>query len=153
MLVVWGARHPPLDASLPLLTGSPSLLLSFTLTTSWQEYATLPCSFQAALPSLALPSLRTILLRTHFLLFLLPQVCTGRCHCWASESARVWFYPRQGDSQAGSQAAKRGLRNKKGRILRGFCIFPVTALGLKRHSLWRPCCKQCSEPVAEPGLS
>lgn len=134
--------------------GSPSLFLSFTLTTSWQEYATLPCSFQATLPLLALPSLRTVLLRTQFLLFLLaPGIHWGLSLLGFCKCHSFWFYPHQVDSQAGSQVAKEGLRSKKGRILRGFCIFPMTALGLKRHSLWRPCFKQCSAPTTEPGLS
>lgn len=148
------SQIPSLGPSLPLLSGSPSLFLSFTLTTSRQEYATLPCSSQATLPPLALPSLRTVLLRTQFLLLLVaPGIPWGLSLLGFCKCHSFWFYPRQVDSQAGSQAAKEGLRSKKGRILRGFCIFPMTALGLKKHSLWRPCCKQCSEPIAKPGLS
>lgn len=86
----WWFEEPNLphsDPSLPLLTGSPSLVSLLTLTTSSQECATLPPLIPGPLPPLALPSLGRFCLEHFPPLPSQPQLCPGDCRSWASEGA------------------------------------------------------------------
>lgn len=69
-----------------------------------------------------------------------PQVFPGGCHSWASASATVsGFYPHELIPRQ-EVRQQRGLEGARRAGFLEALHLSMTALGLKKHSLWRPCC-------------